>query len=79
MTKEQITKEKLKKFFLDHKYLSMRSISMEAGFSHSTINQLVGGRNITSNINDKLLPVLKKHGYKINNTNSKTKNDASNY
>lgn len=60
-----MTTEKLKEFFKDRPSLAPSAIGKEAGMSSRIIAYvLIGEVNLTSKIEKKLLPVLKKYGYK---------------
>lgn len=60
-----MTVEELKHFFEEYSALSINAVNDEAGMSNSYLQKiLLGERSLTQKTLDKLLPVLKKYGYK---------------
>lgn len=60
-----MTIEQLKKFFGERPSLSVRGVAAEAGLSNSYLSQIfMGGRPLSQKSIDKLLPIVKKYGYK---------------
>jgi plasmid maintenance system antidote protein VapI len=59
-----LTVEQLGRFFADRPHLSKAAISKAAGLSRNYVSKILNGeKNITININNKLIITLKKYGY----------------
>lgn len=61
-----MTIEELKAFFSERPTLTNKGISREAGLSINFLGQILRGeKKLTSDTSNKLLPILKKYGYKL--------------
>ena len=60
-----MTIEELKQFFEEYSALSINAVNKEAGLPNSYLGKIMmGGRPLSQKTLTKLLPVLKKYGYK---------------
>lgn len=64
MTEQNLTLEKLQKFFEERPALSHRAIGMEAELSASLLGKILRNeRKLTDETIEKLMPVIMKYGY----------------
>lgn len=56
---------KIKEFFKTHELISVSGISLESGFSSRYLSLIISGeKRLTKNVYSKVIPTLKKYGFK---------------
>lgn len=57
--------EEIRAFLIERPLLTQRGLSLESGISDSLLGKiLIGQRNMTEAVSNKLEPILRKYGFK---------------